>query len=183
MATALVGLGATSATAGAVTKNKHVVTYQLNCNVLNLLTLPVTVTTFDASPGSVPAGGIANLSAVRSRVAVPASFVNLALSFGLTTLSGSITAEDFNATNTANGTVNAAATPIPVGPVTLVANQPAVLHVPAAPVTVGPWTAGTTVGSTITYTPGEVDMTVLIPITCQPVTTPSLGHTVIRAAE
>jgi hypothetical protein len=191
IATALFALGVTSATAGAQTSstasllappssNPHVHTYTVNCSVLGILTVPLTISTFDTSPGSVGTGQPVDLFAVRSHVSIPPSLVDLALAFGVTSLSGSITTLDFNATNATPSTVNAASSAIGFGPLPLTEGQAATFTVPSAPATFGPWVAGAA-GGTIDFTPGAIDLTVLVPISCVPATPlPTLGHTVIR---
>ncbi len=124
---------------------------------------------------------------MRSKVEIPASFVNLALSLGVSSLSGQITALDFDATNATPAVVNEAATPIDFGPVALAQGQPAIITVPSTPASVGPWTAANT--GTISLSPGETDITIDVaslglelPLSCtpsSPVPT-TLATTVIR---
>ena len=163
-----------------------VVPYTIECDVLGVITVPLTVGTFAQAPGSVLAGRPLNLHAVRSRVEIPASFVNLSLSLGVSSLSGQITTLDFDATNATPSVVNEAVTPIDFGPVALVQGQPATITVPNTPATVGPWTAGNT--RTINVSPGETDMTIDIAslglelaLSCTPSSpVPTLSTTVIR---
>jgi hypothetical protein len=157
-----------------------VANYTMSCSALGgLIKLPLQVGIFAQAPGSVRHGMTVDLHAVRTQVDIPVSFVNLALAFGLKSLSGDVTTMDFNATNTTSETVNAAATPIHFGPIALVKNQPATLTLPSTPTTVGPWTADSS--GTIVYTPGPSSMTVLVPITCAPPAgAQPLAQTVIR---
>lgn len=179
---ALGGLGVGSDPAGALAV-PPLNTYTSDCNVLGIITFPVTVTTFVAVPDGTSAGGNVALHAFRSTVSVPASFVDLGIALlGLTSLSGQLTAVDINATNTTNGSVNAIPTPMPFS-ATLTEGQPATFTLPSKPATVGPWTAGSS--GTITYTPGEIDFSVnalglSIPIVCTPESSaPAFGTTVI----
>lgn len=190
LSTVLLGVGAlgvpTATALGPPSTTPPVVSYTTECNVLGVITVPLTVSTFEQAPGSVHAGRTLNLHAVRSTVEIPASFVNLALSLGVTSLSGQITTLDFDATNATPSMVNEAATPIDFGPVALVQDQPATITVPATPATVGPWTAADS--GTITVSPGETDMTIDItslslelPLACTPNSpAPTLTTTVIR---
>lgn len=150
----------------------------LDCSVFGL-SVPLMVSTFDQGPGSVLAGQPVDLHAFRTEVSIPPSFVDLALGFGITTLSGTVTTLDFDATNATPTTVNAASSPMNFGPVPLTEGQPATFMVPPTPATVGPWIAGD--GGTIDFTPGSIDLTVLLPISCEPsAPAPTLGTTVIR---
>ena len=195
VSTVLVGVGAlgvpaataqSTNTLGPPSTTPPVVSYTIACNVLGVITVPLTVNTFAQAPGSVRAGRPLSLHAVRSKVEVPASFVNLALSLGVSSLSGQITALDFDATNATPAVVNEAATPIDFGPVALVQGQPATITVPSTPASVGPWTAANT--GTISLSPGETDMTIDVaslglelPLSCTPSSpVPTLATTVIR---
>lgn len=190
VSTVLLGFGAlgvpTATALGPPSTVPPVVPYTIECNVLGVITVPLTVGTFAQAPGSVHAGKTLSLHAVRSKVEIPASFVDLALSLGVTSLSGQITALDFDATNATPSVVNEAATPIDFGPVPLVEGQPATITIPNTPATVGPWTAANT--GTINVSPGDTDMTIDIaslglelPLSCTPSSpVPTLGTTVIR---
>jgi hypothetical protein len=183
----LSSLAISSGPAGAVGPKGNqpaVMTYTVNCPVL-FATVPVTVNFFGRAPGATPPGAPVVLSGVRITVSLPASVVNLSIQeLGFTSLGAQITADNINATNTTEGTVNATPTPVTFT-VTLIPNQPFVHQVLSTPATVGPWTAG---GSgTITFTPGDLDVTLVAPgglsesSSCTPATTPTLATTVIRA--
>ncbi len=190
VSTMLLGFGAlgvpTATALGPPSTVPPVVPYTIECNVLGVITVPLTVSTFAQAPGSVHAGRPLNLHAVRSKVEIPASFVDLALSLGVSSLSGQFSALDFDATNATPSVVNEAATPIDFGPVALVQGQPATITVPRTPATVGPWTAANT--GTISLSPGETDLTfdivslgLELPLACTPSSpVPTLATTVIR---
>jgi hypothetical protein len=152
--------------------------YTLNCSVPIIGNLPLSVGIFAQAPGSVQAGGSVSLHAVRAHVSIPTNLVNLALFFGITSLSGQITTLDFDATGATPSSVNLASTPISFGPVPLVENQPATFTVPVTPATVGPFTAGSS--GTVTFTPGLTELTVILPISCTPTAPAALATTVIR---
>jgi hypothetical protein len=181
---AIVG-GATPAGAlGPPSTVPPVTNYTETCSVLGIISFPVTVSTFVTAPGGTQAGHSVDMHAFRSTVSIPASFVDLGISIlGLSSLSGQVTTVDINTTNTTNGTVNATPTPVPFS-VALTEGQPATFTVPNTPATVGPWTAGSS--GTITYTPGDVDLSVSalglsIPVTCAaPSPAPALATTVIH---
>jgi hypothetical protein len=176
------GAGAPLSSAGALGPPSGVppvTTYTMDCAVPIIGTLPLQVSIFATAPGSVQAGRSVSLHAVRSTVAIPASLVDLALEFGITTLSGTISTVDFDATNATPAVLNSLSAPASFGPITLVEGQPATFQVPSTPQTVGPWTAGSS-GNTITYTPGEVDLTVLLSFSCTPVSPAPLATTTIR---
>jgi hypothetical protein len=160
-----------------------VTTYTVNCPVL-LATVPVTVNFFGRAPGATRPGAPVVLSGVRITVSLPANVVNLSIQeLGFTSLGAQITADNINATNTTEGTVNATPTPVNFT-VNLVPNQPFVFQVLRTPATVGPWTAGRS--GTIAFTPGDLDLTLIAPggltdsSRCTPATTPTLGTAVIR---
>lgn len=198
MSTAMIGLGAvalTPATAQAATTasapsigppsaTPPVTNYSLKCTALGAIPLSIGVSAFAQAPGSVRAGHPLSLHAVRTQVTIPPTFVDLARSAGVTSLSGTLDTLNFNATNAAPATLNAAATPIDFGPVPLTEGQPATLTIPRTPENVGPWTAGS--GGTIAFTPGATDMVVHVlglsaPISCAPAApVPTLATTVIR---
>lgn len=193
MSTALLGfagLAALAAPAGASSGTPTslgppstvppVTNYALTCDVLGIFKIHLGTSTFTEAPRATQPGGSVNLTAFRSTVSIPASFVDLAIAFlGVHSLSGDITTLDVNATNTTNGTVNAAATEIPFT-VQLTEGQPASFTIPNTPATVGPWTAGSS--GTIVFTPGTVVLTLHgIPVTCNPPSTaPSLAMTAIH---
>ncbi len=195
MSSVLLGIGAlgvptaaaqTTNTLGPPSTTPPVVSYTIACDVLGVITVPLTVHTFAQAPGSVHAGRPLSLHAVRSQVVIPASFVNLALSLGVSSLSGQITTLDFDATNATPSVVNEATAPIDFGPVALVQGQPATITVPNTPASVGPWTAAQT--GTISLSPGDTDMTIDVaslglelPLSCTPSSpVPTLATTVIR---
>ena len=153
--------------------------YTYSCTVPIIGTLPLTVSISAQAPESAHAGSPVSLHAVRGEIALPTNLVNLALAFGITSLSGQVTTLDFDATNATPTAVNAAPTPLNFGPIPLVENQPATLTIPDTPATVGPWTAGNSGG--IAFTPGEINLSALLPISCVPTgTVAPFATTVIR---
>jgi hypothetical protein len=154
----------------------------MDCVVLGI-DVPVSVNFISQPPSAAAPGTSVALSGVRMTVSMPADVVNAAIrDLGFTVLDAEITADNINATNTTEGTVNATPTPIDFT-ITLVANQPfvQVLNMPA---TVGTWTAGKS--GTITFTPGDLDVTLTPtpnepfggfpqPVTCTPEGTPTLN--------
>jgi hypothetical protein len=127
----------------------------------------------------VQAGRQLALHAFRIQVQLPVSLVNQLLGFGQSSLSGNIGAVDFDATDATPAVINAAASPLPFGPVALVANQPATFTVPTAPTNVGPWTAGSS--GSIAITPGPIVFNLDIGLfVCTPNPPAPFATTIIR---
>jgi hypothetical protein len=112
---------------------------------------------------------------------IPSSLVNAARSTGATSIQGTASALDVAATNATPASLNAAAPPIPYGPLALVENEPLAVRLPAAAASVGPWTASA--AGVVSFTPGAIDVSVSggtalhTTLTCTPTTTGAFATT------
>jgi len=160
----------------------------VDCEVL-AFHIPVTLNIVGQAPSATTPGAPVSLSGVQTTLSLPADVVNntLAVDFGITSWDTAITADNINATNTTEGTVNATPTPVDFT-VNLIENQPVVQVLNNTPETVGTWTAGSS--GTIVFTPGDLDVTLTSgpgqpfgglseSVACTPLTTPTLASVVI----
>jgi hypothetical protein len=109
-------------------------------SVSQAATLSVTVQ--GAPPSNVPPGAKFDMALFQMVATIPASAIATAVSDGCTSVSGSITTLDIDATG--NPVVNAAAaspSSYDFGPITLVSGQGVTLSLPATPATLTSWTA------------------------------------------
>jgi hypothetical protein len=140
-----------------------------------------------AMPNSVSPGQSIQMSAFQATLTAPATFVNEVIESGGRSVSGVATQLDVDSTDANGTTVNAAQTPIPFGPITLVQGQALIIELPASASTIGTWTAipqGTmtfsggaiTLSLTVTTTsgniPGSLDCTPSPPAVIASVTVP-----------
>jgi hypothetical protein len=184
-AAAPVVAGAVAVPAGAApAPAPAAVSLSYNCTAsIGSLTLGVKVT--GSTVSTVADGKTIRLHNAQWSVTIPATWVNKLIQFTkATSASGKATNLNFTATHATTATVNAAATPIAFGPIPLVLNKPAVLHLPAAPATVGPWTASGSKGQVMRFTPGLAVITVKVATftgtaTCKPATHPVIASSTI----
>ncbi|MHB1504534.1 MAG: DUF6801 domain-containing protein [Acidimicrobiales bacterium] len=140
-------------------------TYDYSCiaPVLGAISLPVTVT--GSVDPVVSSGQKFDLQGVQTSTTIPASLVNTALFFGLKTLSGTVTTFNLHVSGASPALYNAAGTGLAFGPVTLTANTPVTLTLPATAADLGPFQA---TGGLVTFTPGSLDLTAIVGIVCTP---------------
>lgn len=160
------GLGFASPAGAAV--STATINYACTFPILGAETLAVTIT--ETAPSSVTPGQSFSLTDVQSTTVLPSSLVSTLTLLG-SSVSGTVTTFDVDATNATPATLNAAATPISFGPVTLTSGDSATIVAPSTPETVGPFTAGSS--GTIAITPGDLDMTTVLggnsyAVTCTP---------------
>lgn len=153
--------------AGAATSSATI-DYACTFPILGAETLAVTIS--ETAPASVTPGQSFNLTDVQSTTVLPSSLVSTLTLLG-SSVSGTVTTFDVDATNATPTTLNAAATPITFGPVALKSGDSATIVAPSTPETVGPFTAGSS--GTIAITPGDLDMTTVLDgnsyaVTCTP---------------
>ena len=145
--------------------------------------LKLVVKASGVTPASVPVDTGVKMSAAQLRLTVPAVYVNKVISFtNAKSASGKSTKLDISSTNADVATVNAAATPIAFGPIPLIKNKSAVLALPAKPATFGSWVASDSHGSVMTFSAGEVVVSMKIGhfsgvATCKPTSTVALSTT------
>ncbi len=129
-------------------------TVPYNCNIANLIHETIDIGVNATAASSVGPGGTITLTGVQSTTVIPSSLVDTLISaLKITSIAGTVTTFDLNATNATPATINAASTPLPFS-VTVHEGQNASITVPSAPETVGPFTAASS--GTVTIVPGEV---------------------------
>lgn len=171
------GLIAVAGLAGAgiaapVASAQTAVTMNYTCDfpILGDETVAITITA--TAPSSVTPGQSFSLTGVQSTSVISAA-VATDLALIESSISGTVTTFDTNATNATPATVNGAATPISFGPVPVTSGDPITIVAPATPETVGPFTAGSS--GTVTITPGDISLVTALGGTnyTVPCTTPS----------
>ncbi len=154
-AAGLGGIAAGAPTAGAsVTATSPQMAYTCDFPIIGDETVEISITA--TSPSSVTPGQSFNLTSVQS-TSVISGTVTTDLAILESSISGTVTAFDVDATNATPATVNGAATPISFGPDSFTAGDPLTLTLPATPETVGPFVAGSS--GTVVLTPGDITLT------------------------
>ncbi len=154
---------ATSVAVPAAVPFKASYTYSCIAPVIGAISLPITVS--GKVDPVVTNGQKFDLEDVQTTSVIPASLVNTALFFGLKTLSGEVTTFNVHVAGAKPTLLNAAGTGLKFGPVTLKSGTPVTLTLPATPADLGPFTAS---GGLVTFTPGSLDLTAIVGITCVP---------------
>lgn len=155
---ALLGLAVVAAPAGAAAPRVASLNYTCK-TILGNQTFPVTVT--GATPKSVAPNAAVSMTGTQVSVTIPAALVTAVLDLHLgSTVSGHATTLDVNSSDAKSPTVNAAKTPIPFGPLTLVAGHALVLRLPAKGLTVGTWAAKAK--GTMIFTPSTAVLSITI---------------------
>jgi hypothetical protein len=181
----VLALGAAPAGAAArVAPHATKATYNCSASVLGTTkSFTGSVTIAATAPAKVAPGGKVSLSAFQATIAVPASFVNEAISLGVTSVSGKISAFTINATLAKVAGLNAAGKGIAIPTTKLVKNQALNIKVPTKPATVGTWTAGTKAG-TMDFNTGNAAMTLDtsladVTVTCTPKPVVTIAHSTV----
>jgi hypothetical protein len=129
-------------------------TLAYSCNIANLVTTTFDLTIAATAPPSVAPGGPVTLTGVQVSTEIPVSVVNKIVDLtGVKHLAGTVTTADFGASKATPATINAAGSGIAFN-VQLIKGKSALLIFPAAPESVGPFTAGQS--GTVTVSPGNV---------------------------
>jgi hypothetical protein len=148
----------------------------------------LSVTSQGGPPLQVPPGATFSMPLFQTVATVPASVVNTAVADSCTSVSGSVTVIDIDATEgttiqTVDPVTGAPPNSYQFGPIALTQNTPIVLSLPTSPATIGTFTAGT--ASPIQFTPGAevTSLSASLTFTCLGVSVPgSLTCTVAKPA-
>lgn len=143
-----------AAAAGTQTSTSPSISYTCDFPIIGNQTVGISITA--TAPTSVTPGQVFSLTNVQSTSTISAAVTD-DLAILESSLSGTVTVFDVNATHATPTTINGAATPISFGPIPFTAGQPLTLTLPPTPETVGTFTAGSS--GTIAITPGDVTLT------------------------
>jgi hypothetical protein len=189
---AVVAVGAASALplvfgaapAGAATGRKVSVTYSCTASVpiVGNETFSSPIAVSGKTPASVAPGGAVKMTGFQSSVTISSSFVNEAISYGITSISGKITTFDILATDAKSATVNAAKKAITIPSTKLVENEALTLTLPKTAITIGSWTASKK--GKMTFTSGKVAFSLVtslatVPVSCTASKPPAISTTTV----
>jgi hypothetical protein len=143
---------------------------------------PVTINA--TAPKAAAPGKPVTLTSVQYKVTVPGSLVTEMENSGITWIAGTVKTLDINATDAKVTTVNVAGKGIAI-PMTNLPKPAAnvTFHLPAKPVTIGPWVAKAK--GTMTFTDGTIadtltdNLAVTIPVTCTAKPVATLAKTTV----
>jgi len=141
----------------ALAQTSATLTYSCAFPIIGAQSIDITINA--TAPASVAPNSQFNLTNVQTETVIPGS-VTQELYLVEKSISGTVTEFDINTTDASPSTLNAAATPIPFGPLPITPGQPLTVTVPASPTTVGPFTAGSS--GTATLAPGNITISTAI---------------------
>ena len=146
------------APAGAATVNSTI-TYSCVFPIINAQAINIGVSY--TAPSSVTAGSTFSVTNVQSKTTLPGSLVTLIMvGFKVSSIKGTVTTFDLNATGATPATINVASTPFSFSYNTT-QNQALTIVTPSSPIaSVGTWTAGSS--GSVTISPGPITIKTIV---------------------